>query len=106
MIRHIVLTKVKPDVSEAQIAAVYAGLATVIAHHPGARGFHGGRSTSPEQMERGYFHAFTADFDDWEALAAYAQNPDHRALGAQLVALAQDGLAGLIVLDIEVPDAD
>jgi len=103
MIRHIVLTRFRPDVSDAEIAALYAGLSSVVAQHPGARGFHGGRSASPEQMERGYSHAFTIDFDDWAALDAYAQDPDHRYHGARLVALAQDGLAGLIVLDIELP---
>ncbi|CUX80407.1 MAG: Stress responsive A/B Barrel Domain [Roseibaca calidilacus] len=103
MIRHIVLTRLKPDVQETAIAAVYAGLSAVVACHPGARNFCAGRSASPEQMERGYGHGFTIDFDDWAALDAYAQDPEHRALGAQLVALAQDGLDGLIVLDIEVP---
>lgn len=106
MIRHIVLTRFKPDVSEAQIAQLYDRLSALIDRHPGARGFVGGRSTSPEQMERGFLHSFTIDFDDWTALQAYADDPDHRALGAELVTLAQGELDGLIVLDIEVPGQD
>jgi hypothetical protein len=105
MIRHIVLIRVRPGVSEADIAAIYAGLSSVVAKHAGAHGFLSGRSASPEQMERGYMHAFTIDFDDWAALDAYAHDREHRALGEQLVGLAQDGLAGLLVLDIEVPPA-
>jgi hypothetical protein len=104
MIRHIVLTRFKPDASAEAISGIYAGLADVVARHSGASGFCAGRSNSPEQMERGYQHGFTVDFNDWAALAAYADDPEHRALGAQLVAMAQDGLAGLIVLDIELPD--
>ena len=34
MIRHIVLTRLKPDVQETAIAAVYAGLSAVVACHP------------------------------------------------------------------------
>lgn len=103
MIRHIVLTRFKPDVSDAQIAQLYDRLSALIDRHPGARGFVGGRSTSPEQMERGFRHSFTIDFDDWTALQAYADDPDHRALGAALVESAIGGRDGLIVLDIEVP---
>ncbi|MCL1628278.1 Dabb family protein [Roseibaca sp. V10] len=100
MIRHIVLTRFKPDVSEAEITALYAELSAVIAKHPGARGFISGRSASPEQMEQGYHHGFTIDFDDWAALEAYAKDPAHRALGARLVGSAIAGRDGLIVLDI------
>ena len=101
VIRHIVLTRFKPEVSEADIAALHAGLSAVIANHPGARGFHGGRSESPEQMERGYTHAFTIDFDDWAALARYADDPDHKSLGAKLIGMAHGGRDGLLVLDID-----
>jgi hypothetical protein len=54
-------------------------------------------------MERGYTHAFTIDFDDWAALARYADDPDHKALGAKLVGMAQGGQGGLLVLDIDSP---
>ncbi|SUZ31689.1 hypothetical protein ROE7235_01439 [Roseibaca ekhonensis] len=106
MFRHIVLTRFKPDVSEAQIAQLYDRLSALIDRHPGARGFLGGRSTSREQMERGFLHGFTIDFDDWTALQAYADDPDHRALSAELVESAIGGRDGLIVLDIEVPGQD
>lgn len=101
MIRHIVLTRFAPDTTEAEIAAIYDGLAQVCARLDGARGFHGGRSTSPEQIERGYMHGFTVDFDDWDALQRYAEDPAHQALGARIVAGAEGGLDGVLVLDIE-----
>ena len=102
MIRHIVLTKFKPDVAEAKIAEIYAGLNALTTVLPGASSFTGGRSQSPEQIERGYMHGFVIDFDSWEALATYQANEDHKALGAQLVENAVGGIDGILVLDLEV----
>lgn len=103
MIRHIVLTRFRPDTPEATIAALYADLAALTAQLPGARGFIGGRSTSPERIERGYHHGFVVDFESWADLKTYADHPEHQALGARLVALAEGGLDGVLVLDIDVP---
>ncbi len=102
MIRHIVLTRFKSDTTEDRIAEIYAGLATLVENLPGAQNFTGGRSHSPEQMERGYMHGFIIDFDSWAALQTYADNPQHKALGAQLVSHAVGGIEGILVLDLEV----
>jgi hypothetical protein len=102
MIRHIVLTRFKPATTEETIAEIYGQLAALVEDLPGARDFRGGRSTSPEDLECGYHHGFTIDFDNWEALATYAGNPVHQALGARLVETAEGGIDGLLVLDIEV----
>ncbi len=102
MIRHIVLTRFKPDVPEATIKGIYDGLADLTDRLPGAAHFTGGRSESPEQIERGYMHGFVIDFDDWAALQAYADNDEHKALGGQLVAHAAGGIDGILVLDLDV----
>lgn len=102
MIRHIVLTKFKPDVSEETIKGIYNGLAAVTETLEGAANFTGGRSQSPEQIERGYMHGFVIDFDSWEALQSYTDNENHRSLGGQLVANAVGGIDGILVLDIDV----
>jgi len=102
MIRHIVLTKFKPETSEEKIAGIYAGLAAVAERLPGAQGFTGGRSESPEQIERGYMHGFVIDFDSWDALQAYADDPEHQGLGGQLVDNAVGGIDGILVLDLDV----
>jgi hypothetical protein len=102
MIRHIVLTKFKPETLEATIAFIYAGLSTLADKLPGAQRFTGGRSESPEQIERGYMHGFVIDFDSWDALRNYAENTDHQALGGQLVANAVGGIDGILVLDLNV----
>ena len=100
MIRHIVLIRFRPDVSEESIAAIFADLTSISGKIPGLGAIHAGRSESPEQIERGYMHGFTADFDDWAALAAYQDHPDHRRVGAALVAHAQGGLDGILVFDL------
>lgn len=102
MIRHIVLTKFKPDVSKETISDIYAGLSALTQKLPGAGGFTGGRSESPEQIERGYMHGFVIDFEDWDALQTYTDNTDHKALGARLVENAVGGIDGILVLDLPV----
>ena len=102
MIRHIVLTRFKPETSEDTIAGIYSGLERVTDAMAGAGNFGGGLSQSPERIERGYRHGFTVDFDSWEDLHAYSENADHQALGARIVANAVDGLDGVLVLDIEI----
>lgn len=100
MIRHIVLVKFRPEVAEAEIAAIFADLAAIRAKLPGVIDIRAGRSESPEQIERGYMHGFTVDFTDWAALAAYQDHPDHRRVGAALVAAAQGGIGGILVFDL------
>jgi len=102
MIRHIVLTKFKPGTPEATINSIYDGLSVLADELPGAANFTGGRSQSPEQIERGYMHGFVIDFDSWDALQNYADNEDHKALGSQLVANALGGIDGILVLDLDV----
>lgn len=102
MIRHIVLTKFKPETTEDRIAEIYAGLSALTEKLPGAQNFTGGRSESPEQIERGYMHGFVIDFDSWDALQNYADNAEHQALGGQLVANAVGGIDGILVLDLDV----
>ena len=102
MIRHIVLTKFKPETSEETIRGIYDGLAALTETLPGAQNFTGGRSESPEQIERGYMHGFVIDFDSWDALQNYADNEEHKALGGQLVENAIGGIDGILVLDLDV----
>jgi Stress responsive A/B Barrel Domain len=102
MIRHIVLVRFRSDVTEAQIAAIFADLQAIKAILPGVLGITSGRSESPEQMERGYMHGFVVDFTDWAALDAYQNHPDHKRVGAALVAGAVGGIEGILVFDLAV----
>ena len=102
MIRHIVLIRFRADVTEAAIAAIFADLHAIKAKLPGVLAITSGRSESPEQIERGYMHGFVADFADWAALAAYQDHPDHKRVGAALVAAAIGGIEGILVFDLPV----
>jgi hypothetical protein len=102
MIRHIVLIRFRPEVTKAQIAEIFTALPRLAAKLPGILAFAAGRSESPEQIERGYLHGFTIDFTGWDALQTYADDPDHKAFGAQLVAHAAGGIEGLLVFDLKV----
>lgn len=100
MIRHVVLAKIRPEITDAAMEELFAELRTIVDLVPGIGQIHAGRSQSPEGIERGYTHGFTVDFETWEALAAYQSHPAHRAVGARLVSYTQGGLDGICVLDI------
>ena len=102
MIRHIVLTKFQASTPEDKISEIYTRLSDLTDKLPGAKNFTGGRSKSPEQIERGYMHGFVIDFDDWTALQAYTENLEHKVLGSQIVENAIGGIDGILVLDIDV----
>jgi hypothetical protein len=102
MIRHIVLVRFQSEVSDARIAELFAELHQIRDKVPGTLAITSGKSESPEQIERGYMHGFVVDFADWAALQAYQDHPDHKRLGAGLVAAAEGGLDGILVLDLPV----
>lgn len=105
MIRHIVLLRFASSVSEDQIAALFTQLHQIEGKIPGLLAIASGKSESPEQMERGYMHGFVVDFADWAALQAYQDHPEHKALGAGLVAAAEGGIDGILVFDLPVTTA-
>lgn len=102
MIRHIVLTKFRAEVTKAEIDSLFAKLADLKPLIPGMRGFDGGVSVSPEGLEQGFRHGFSIDFNDAAARDAYLEHPEHKALGGQLVGLLEGGVAGLVVFDLVV----
>lgn len=102
MIRHIVLTKFKSETAEDKIAEIYAGLSELTKKLSGAHNFTGGRSVSPEHIERGYMHGFVIDFDSRADLKAYAEHPEHLALGSQLIENAIGAIDGILVFDLDL----
>jgi Stress responsive A/B Barrel Domain len=102
MIRHIVLIRFQPLVTEARIAELFDALHQIEGKVPGLLSITSGKSESPEKIERGYLHGFVVDFVDWAALQAYQDHPDHKRLGAGLVAAADGGIDGILVFDLPV----
>ena len=102
MIRHIVLIRFQSDVTEDRITTLFTQLHEIKHAVPGVLSITAGKSESPEQIERGYLHGFVVDFADWGVLQAYQDHPDHKRLGAGLVAAAQGGIDGILVFDLPV----
>ncbi len=102
MIRHIVLIKFKPGIDEAVINSLFDALSDLGDQIAGMRGFDGGISVSPEQLEQGFKHGFCIDFDNEAARDDYLEHPAHQALGAELVKAADGEISGLIVFDLEM----
>lgn len=102
MIRHIVLIRFKPDLSEEEIELILAGIHAIEGKVSGLLDVTVGRSESPEKIERGYRHGFVVDFTDWAALAAYQAHPEHKRFGASLVENAVGGIDGILVFDLPV----
>lgn len=100
MIRHIVLVKFRPDISQSTITSLFDQLSEIQNLVPGIASTVAGRSESPEHLERGYHHGFVVDFEDWEGLERYQQHPKHKAISEQLISHAIGGIDGILVLDI------
>ena len=104
MIRHCVFLNLRADHDGGQLAATFYGLANLCARLTGASGFVGGPNRDFESKSQDFDTGFTIDFVDAPALETYAKDPEHQALGAQLVAQCVGGADGIIVFDLEVPD--
>lgn len=89
------LCKFRADVSEAEIAAIWAALEAVREAVPGMVRASFGANVSPEGMARGYGHGFVMDFEDAAARDAYLVAPEHKAAGARLVAACEGGVEGV-----------
>lgn len=72
---------------------------------PGILAVHIGGNVSPETgMDKGYSSGFIADFDGPMSRDAYLVHPDHQKAGARLVDLAEGGVDGILVYDLEIAD--
>ena len=100
MIEHIVFVKVKAQTAVAAVAEVFEALAGLKGLVPGITRFAGGANISPEGLSRGYTHGFVVTFKDKAARDAYLPHPDHVAAAQKLLAIADGGVEGVLVLDI------
>lgn len=101
MIRHCVMLRLVPDADRAALAQVVEGLRDLVARLEGCNGFFAGPNRDFEGKSPDFPYGFTFDVVDHATLSAYATHPDHIALGARLMALCDEGSAGIIVYDIE-----
>jgi hypothetical protein len=102
MIRHTVLVKFPTETRPETIDALFRALDDLRTVLPGMLNFRSGANVSPEGLARSFTHAFVSDFADVAARDAYLIHPAHQAAGARLVAAAEGGVDGLIVIDIDI----
>ena len=102
MIRHIVLLRFLPATPADTRAALMTELAALKDRLPGIRRFETLRNVAVEPpVMHGFLDGFVIDLADAAARDAYLADPEHRAIGARLVA-ACGGPDGLVVFDHEL----
>lgn len=100
MILHSVYVQTVADTSQ-ELAAVMEGLAALMDQIEGFSAFQHGPNIDVEGKSPEAPYGFICTFDDRAALDRYATNPDHKTLGARLVALC-GGADRIMVYDLEV----
>ena len=103
MIRHCVFLKFKAEISGTEKQALYSELKALGAILPGIVKFDAKANSSPEiGMDKGFSDGFIIDFDTPKSRDIYLDAPEHKAVGAKLVAASQGGADGIIVYDMEI----
>ena len=91
MIKHIVMVKFKPEVSQEQQGEAAKKTGEALAQIPGAKNITMGLALAVEG-EPPYDGATLIDFDDEAQLKAYLDHPAHKAVDAQARAMSSDYL--------------
>jgi len=99
MITHLVLLRIRKDVPQAKIEAVFGELAGLKGKIAGLTSFSGGRYSSPEGLQRGFTHGFSMTFTDAAARDAYLPHPEHEKVKASVLSVLDGGLDGVIAFD-------
>ncbi len=102
MIRHAVWMKMRDGTTDAQRQNVWDLLRGVGDHVDGMVNCHFGDNSSPEGLDRGYLYGFVMDFEDTASRDAYLIHPAHQAAAAELLALCEGGVDGVLVFDLEI----
>lgn len=92
-IQHMVLFKIKPEVTTAKITQLFKLLAELQQLIPGITYFAGGSYSSPEGLNQGYTHGFLMTFESVEARDTYLPHPEHERVKAVLSTCIDSALA-------------
>lgn len=99
MITHVVLLKIRKDVSKDQVAKVFEALAGLQKKVPGILSFSAGAYTSPEGLNRGFTHGFVMTFKDAASRDVYLPHPDHEVVKAIVLEVLDGGINGVVAFD-------
>ncbi len=98
--KHIVLVKIRADVTEEEVQRAIAPLAALQGQIPGLTAFSSGPNNSPEGGTQGFTHGFVMDFADAAARDAYLPDPRHAAAAAGFRAI-REPEGGVLVVDYD-----
>ncbi len=99
MIIHMVLLRIRADVSPAQVEGLFGFLAGLPAKIPGLVSFSGGPYASPEGLQRDFTHGFSMSFESAAARDVYLAHPEHEKVKQKVLAILDGGLSGVIAFD-------
>jgi hypothetical protein len=94
MIKHVVLAKFKPGVTEADVAELRKRLAALPGIIPEIKGYDFGQDVRPEKT---LDFALVSTFEDMATVKRYLVQPDHAAVGRYIRSLCES----LQVIDFE-----
>lgn len=77
--RHFVCFKFKKDTPTAEIQRIEKEFAALAGKIDTITGFEWGTNVSPENLDKGFTHAFLVTFKDKAGLETYLPHPDHQA---------------------------
>ena len=100
MILHAVYLSLPNDADLAELADIMDGLKSLLGEIDGFTAFYHGANIDVENSSPEAKYGFHGVYADRAALASYASDPRHQALGRRLVALC-GGADGIKVYDIE-----
>ena len=99
MIVHMVILKVRRDVTAAEIERVFGAIGALKADIPGILSYSWGPYASPEGMQRGYTHGFCMTFTDAKSRDVYLPHPLHEKVKTQVLAILEGGIEGVLAFD-------
>ena len=101
-VKHVVLFKKRPEVSEQAFVALMEEINSLKPTHPGILAFDYGPNKTPEDRDHGYNYGFTLTLASWNALALYQADPVHQATGRKLIQACEPDHSGILAFDYEV----
>ena len=103
MIRHFVALNFRDGTSDEVKQGLMTDLAGLSDHIDGIVDFQARANVSVEDpLVRGFRDVFWFDFQNTDVRDAYLVDPNHKAIGARIVAETEGGLDGVFVADYEV----
>ncbi|WP_230374289.1 Dabb family protein [Pontivivens ytuae] len=102
MLLHCVFLNFSERYGRAERLEVLRAIAALVPLIDGLEAVEFGVNIDVEGKSPDHEEGFVARFRDRAALAAYAEHPEHRALGARLVEMCEGGADGIVVYDLEL----